>query len=147
MRLLSSGWAGAPRPFPRRFVTFMIVLVALLAIFPLYSHLKRAAAPIPPGVYVGGLALSDMKDTEQIRAHLLGAYSGPIGVNFGDKKLALRPEDVNFQLDLDHMLAEAQQYVDGPVHILLRLSCGRPAAPPRCAHSLHNRCGQAARVA
>lgn len=117
MRLLSSGWAGAPRPFPRRFVTFMIVLVALLAIFPLYSHLKRAAAPIPPGVYVGGLALSDMKDTEQIREHLLGAYSGPIGVNFGDKKLALRPEDVDFQLDLDHMLAEAQQYVDGPVFV------------------------------
>lgn len=93
----------------------MVVLVALLAIFPLYSHLKRTAAPIPPGVYVGGLALSDMKDPAQIRTHLEGAYSGPIGVNFGPRKLALRPEEVSFQLDVDHMLAEARQYVDGPI--------------------------------
>ncbi len=117
MRLLSSGWEGPPRPFPRRFVTFMIVLVALLAIFPLYSHLKRNAAPIPPGVYVGGLALSDMKESDEIRSHIEGAYSSPIGVSFGDKKLALRPEDVDFQLDLDHMLAEARQYVDGPIFV------------------------------
>ena len=117
VRLLSSGWEGPPRPFPRRFVTFMIVLVALLAIFPVYSRLKQAAAPIPPGVVVGGLALSDMKDLTQIRNHIEGAYSGPIGVSFGEKKLALRPEDVDFRLDVDHMLAEARQYVDGPVFV------------------------------
>ncbi len=117
MRRISSGWEGPPRPFPRRFFTFMVVLVALLAIFPLYSYLKRGAAPIPPGVFVGGLALSDMKDPAQIRSHLEGAYSGPIGVNFGDQKLALGPEEVNFQLDVDHMLAEAKQYVDGAIFV------------------------------
>jgi beta-lactamase class A len=101
----------------RRFLTLATVLVALLAIFPLYSRLKVVAAPIPPGVYLGGILLSDMKDREQIRSHLQAAYQGPIAVQFADKRLALKPDDVNFYLDVDAMLAEAARYLDGPAFL------------------------------
>ncbi len=97
----------------RRFLTFMAVLVAVLAIFPLYSGFKVSAAPVPPGVYLGGLALSDLKDRDEIRTHLSAAYSRPIGVDFAGKLIALRPEEVGFTLDVDHMLAEATRYLDG----------------------------------
>jgi hypothetical protein len=104
----------------------MVVLVAVLAIFPLYSRLKVEAAPVPPGVRLGGLALSDMKDTAEIRTHLQAAYAAPIEVRFGDRKLALRPEDVNFYLDTDQMLAEAATYLDGApfVDIAVRSALG-----------------------
>lgn len=110
----------------RRYLTFMAVLVAVLAIFPLYSRLKVQAAPVPPGVRLGGLALSDLKDAAEIRAHLQAAYAAPIEVRFGDKKLGLRPEDVEFFLDTDQMLAEAATYLDGPpfVEIAFRSALG-----------------------
>lgn len=98
----------------RRFLTFMAVLVAVLAIFPLYSRLKVSAAPVPPGVYLGGLELSDLKDKEQIREHLRAAYSPPVGADFAGRLIALRPQEVDFAIEVDHMIAEARQYLDGP---------------------------------
>lgn len=110
----------------RRYLLFMAALVAVLAIFPLYSRLKVQAAPVPPGVRLAGLALSDIKDVEEIRAHLQGAYAAPIEVRFNGKTLALRPEDVDFVLDADQMLAEASAYLSGPpfVDIALRTALG-----------------------
>ena len=100
-----------------KFFTFVFVLVAVLAIFPLYTRFKVVAAPVPPGVYLGGLHLSDLKDVEEIRTHLEGVYSRPIAVNFGGKVLALRPGDVGFHLEVDHMVAEAGEYLAGPEFI------------------------------
>jgi hypothetical protein len=98
----------------RRFLTFMLVLVAILAIFPLYTRLKVVAAPVPPGVTLGGMQLNDLKDTATIAEHLREAYSSPIAINFGDKRLALRPQEVDFYLDADQMIGEARAYLDGP---------------------------------
>jgi len=110
----------------RRFLTFMAALVAVLAIFPLYSQLKVAAAPVPPGVHLGGFAMSNMKDPAEIRTHLRAAYAAPIEVRFRSSKLALRPEDVDFYVDVDQMLAEASAYLEGPpfVDIALRHALG-----------------------
>lgn len=104
----------------------MAVLVAVLALFPLYSRLKVAAAPVPPGVHLAGLALSDIKDANEIRAHLQRTYATPIEVRFGAKRLGLLPADVGFYLDTDQMLAEASTYLDGPpfVEIALRTALG-----------------------
>lgn len=95
----------------------MTMLVAVLAIFPLYSRLKVVAAPVPPGVRLGGLALSDIKDPVEIRTHLQEVYGRPVGVNFGETRLALLPEEVDFYLDVDAMEAEARQYLDGPAFL------------------------------
>ena len=104
----------------------MFVLVAVLAAFPLYTRFKVVAAPVPPGVYLGGLHLSDLKNVQEIRAHLESVYSGPIAVNFGPKVLALRPGDVGFTLDVDQMVAEAGNYLGGPqfIDIAVRYALG-----------------------
>ncbi len=39
-----------------RFLQFVLLLVLILALFPLYTRFKVQAAPVPPGVYLGGLA-------------------------------------------------------------------------------------------
>ena len=111
-----------------RFINFVFALVVILALFPLYTRYKAIAAPIPPGVYLGGLALSDLKDRTAIRTHLDGVYQSPIIVNFVDKPLALRPQDVDFTLDTEQMLAEAAQYLQGPafMEIALRYAFGLP---------------------
>lgn len=96
-----------------RFTKFVLFLVVLLAIFPLYTRFKVAAAPVPPGVYLGGLSLSTLKSTEQIRQHLEQIYLRPVDVRFGDERLALMPEDVGFHVDAEQMVAEAGQYLEG----------------------------------
>ncbi len=110
----------------RRFLAFMLVLVAILAIFPLYTRLKVVAAPVPPGVTLGGLQLNNLKDAAAIAQHLREAHASPVAVHFGDKRLALRPEEVDFYLDADQMIAEARQYLDGPqfVDIAWRYALG-----------------------
>lgn len=115
MRFLSgSDWGPRHKPLPRRYLTFMAVLVAVLAIFPLYTRFKSVAMPVPPGVQLAGLDLSDIKDIDEIRHHLEGVYSTPIAVSFGSRRLALRPEDVGFSLEIEQMLTEAQHYLSGP---------------------------------
>ena len=96
-----------------RFLQFAVVLVLILALFPLYTNFKVQAAPVPPGVYLGGLDLSDIKDTNEIRAHINRIYQQPLDVRFGDARLVLQPEDVDFTVDVDQMVTEAAQYLEG----------------------------------
>lgn len=111
-----------------RFTTFVVTLVAFLSLFRAYTYFKSVAAPIPPGVYLGDLALSDLKEKSEIRQHLESRYYETIAVRFADTQLPLRPEDVDFHLDVDQMVAEAGRYLEGEafVDIALRAALGFP---------------------
>ena len=98
----------------RRFSLFVISLILVLAIFPVYTRFKVAAAPVAPGVYLGGLDLSTLKDADAIRAHLDTLYSQPISVYFGDERLVLEPHEVDFHVDVAQMIGEAEQFLAGP---------------------------------
>ncbi len=111
-----------------KFLRFVLLLIALLSLFPLYTRYKATAAPIPPGVYLASLDLSHLKDAAEIEAAIVAGLREPIAVYYDKTRLALRPEDVDFQIDIAAMLAEAQQYLDGPdfVDIALRQLAGLP---------------------
>lgn len=96
-----------------RFLQFVVLLVLILSLFPLYTRFKVQAAPIPPGVYLGGLDLSNVKEKDEIRQHLNQIYQSPVDVRFGDARLVLKPEAVDFTVDVDQMVAEAGQYLQG----------------------------------
>lgn len=111
-----------------RFTTFVVLLVVFLALFRAYTYFKSVAAPVPPGVYLGDLALSDLKDKAEIRQHLESRYYETIVVRFADTPMPLRPADVDFQLDVDQMVAEAGRYLEGSpfIDIALRAALGFP---------------------
>ena len=110
----------------RQLVTFIVLLIAILALFPLYSRYKLTAGPIPPGVLLGGLDLSDLKDPAEVRAHLERIYMDPIAVDFAGEQLVLRPSTLDFTLDVEQMMTEASQYLDGPpfIDIAIREALG-----------------------
>jgi len=97
----------------QKLLTFTVLLIAILALFPLYSRFKRTTAPVPPGVYLGGLNLSDLKNSADIRQHLERLYQEPIAVDFAEQRLVLRPGDIDFYLDVEGMVEEAGQYLAG----------------------------------
>ena len=98
----------------RRLVYFVTITVAILAIFPIYTRFKASAAPVPPGVYLGALDLADLKDPAEIGQHLDRIYAAPITVHYNDERIPLRAEDIDFRVDVDQMMAEASQYLEGP---------------------------------
>ncbi|MFN2166120.1 MAG: hypothetical protein ACK2U9_07635, partial [Anaerolineae bacterium] len=98
----------------RKFSLFVVILVAILAIFPVYSRYKVVASPIAPGVVLGGLELSTLKERDEIARHLERIYAAPVVVHFNDQRLVLQPDEVDFQVDVDQMLNEAAQYLEGP---------------------------------
>ena len=97
----------------RKFITFVLFLIAILPIFIIYTRFKVSAEPVAPGVYLGGLDMSDVKAADEIRAHLERAYSEPIAVYFDDQRLVLEPSTVDFYIDVDQMIAEAGQFLEG----------------------------------
>lgn len=112
----------------RRFIQFSALLIATLALFPLYTRFKVAAAPVPPGVRLGGLEMSALKEPAEIRRHLERIFNETIAVRFADQQLVLRPQDVEFHLDVEQMVAEAGQFLEGPafLDIALREALGFP---------------------
>ncbi len=105
-----------------RFTKFVLTLILLLSIFPLYTRYKASAAPIPPGVYLGGVEMGRVKDAAQAAALLDTRNTEPIAVFYGDKRLILRPQEVDYRVDVERMIADASRYLDGPdfVDIALR---------------------------
>ena len=111
-----------------RLISWTLIAIAVLSLFRLYSRYKEIAAPIPPSVHLAGMDLSALKEANEIRAHLEQIYSQPIAVTYADERLWLDPADVDFQLEVDQMIWEASQYLDGNVFIdiSLRQALGIP---------------------
>ena len=111
-----------------RFINFTLLLIVVLSLFPLYSYYKGVAAPIPPGVRLGGVDVTGMKTTEEIRTHLDPIYHELIGVRFQNRLLKLDPDDFGFTVDFALMVADAGQYLGGWefVDIAVREAIGLP---------------------
>ena len=119
------------KPGPRvsgRFVAWTLLLVGVLALFRLYTYYKEAAAPIPPGVLLGGVDLSGDKDRAAIRTHLEPIFTEPIGVHFENQLLVLDPQQIGFAIDADGTIDDAARYLEGLdfVDIAVREVIGLP---------------------
>ena len=96
------------------FTKFVITLILLLSVFPLYTRYKASAAPIPPGVHLGGVEMGRVKDVAEAAALLDTRNTEPVAVYYGDTRLILRPEDVEYRVDVTRMISDATRYLDGP---------------------------------
>jgi len=111
-----------------RFITYTLLLIVLLSLFPLYSWYKQVAAPIPPGVRLGGVDVTGMKTIDEIRAHLDPIYHDLLAVRFQNRLLQLNPDDFSFVVNFDQMMADAGRYLGGWafVDIAVREAIGLP---------------------
>ena len=118
----------------KRLLLTILTLFILLLPVRFYTQFKESAAPIPPGVHLGGLELSGATGEAKVRALLAQAFAEPIAVYLdpnssdgsGEQRFILRPDEVGFTLDVDAMLVDAAHYLQGPdfVDIALRHAVG-----------------------
>ena len=109
----------------KRLLLTILTLFILLLPVRFYTQFKESAAPVPPGVHLGGLELSGATGEAEVRALLDQAFAEPIAVYLptasGEQRFILRPDEVGFALNADAMLADAAYYLDGPVFVDIAL--------------------------
>ncbi len=91
------------------FLTILIltVIVAALLAAP-YIRYRRTAGVVPGWVRLGGLQVDGATDAEVTTA-LNRGLAEPVEAYIGDQRVLLRPETVGFRVEVDGMIAQAQQ--------------------------------------
>lgn len=92
---------------------FFILAAMLLTVFALFRYSQIRAA-FPSGTVIAGVPVSGL-DRETAAERLTQAYSLPVEVHYGDATFQIRPSIAGFRLDLEVMLAAAdQQRIEQP---------------------------------
>lgn len=88
----------------------MILLAVLLG--PSALAYVNSQGPLPGGVTLGGMTPTGAT-LEDVARNLHDAFQGPVAVMYDDQRIILRPSDVDFQVDVNAMVAEAVPYGQG----------------------------------
>jgi beta-lactamase class A len=91
----------------RWFSAFFLLASLVLTAVELAGY-SRIRADFPAGLKVAGVPVGGM-DRQQAAERLLAAYTIPVELRYGTATILMEPQVVDFQLDLESMLAAADQ--------------------------------------
>ena len=91
-----------------RWLAILLIAAAILFIGPQYVNYARGRDAIPAGVTLSGLKIGGDSTAEAV-ANLRGIYERPILVFHGENTIILRPEEIDFRVDAESMVAKAQE--------------------------------------
>lgn len=86
---------------------FVVFLGLLLTVFQLIQY-SRVRLTFPPGTLIGGVPVSGLT-RQQAAERLTQAYNLPVEVRYAEAIIQIRPSAAGFRLDLEAMLAAADQ--------------------------------------
>ncbi len=91
-----------------RWISILVIFVGvMLTVFQLLNY-SRMRTTFTPGTVIGGVPVAGL-DRRQAAERLTQAYSVPVEVRYGDAIIQIRPSAAGFRLDLEAMLAAADQ--------------------------------------
>jgi len=91
---------------PLRWFSVFFLLAALILTAVELVRFSRVQANFPAGLTIAGIPVGGL-DRQQAAQRLLEAYSIPIELTYNEASIQIPPSTVDFQLDLDRMLAAA----------------------------------------
>jgi len=89
-----------------RLFSIALILIAVVLTVLQLVRFSRVRSYFPAGMEIAGVPVGGL-DRAQAAGRLLEAYSSPIVLHLGDSTIHLNPTVVDFQLDLEAMLAAA----------------------------------------
>lgn len=95
------------------FLKVAAALALCLGLVRIYSVYKAQAAPIMPGVLIGGFDFQEAGTTEEITQTLQDRFEQPVLVTFGQAREAVTAEEVGLRVDVDRIFSEADKYMEG----------------------------------
>ena len=109
----SENLRGKRFPFLRWISIFLVLVAMLLFVVQLVTY-SRIRANFSPGTVIAGVPVGGLNQ-QQAAERLVQAYSIPVEVHYGSAVIQIRPAVVDFDLQLETMLAVAdQQRVNQP---------------------------------
>lgn len=95
-----------------RVLIVLLFAVAVVFLGPQFAGYVSARDAIPPGVTLGGMDIGGATTSEAV-ANLRQVFESPILVYHGNKRLVLHPEQIDFRIEAEDMVREAQDYGRG----------------------------------
>jgi len=90
-----------------RILLILLIVAAALLTLP-YLRYRKTAGVVPAWVRLGGMEVSGQTAAQVIEA-LRRGFEEPVAAYYGSERILLRPQTVGFAVDVEAMLAEAQQ--------------------------------------
>ncbi|HZW03514.1 MAG TPA: hypothetical protein VFF68_06290, partial [Anaerolineaceae bacterium] len=94
-------------PVLRWISILLIFLAVLLSVLQLVRY-SRVRASFPPGTVIAGVDVTGL-DRQKAAERLIQVYSTPVEVRYSDAAIQLKPSNLGFELDLETMMAAADQ--------------------------------------
>lgn len=98
----------------KAFLKVAVALVLCLGLVRGYSVYKARAAPVLPGVSIGEFDFRDADSAAEVKEALRVHFEQPVLVTFRDERAVVTPGELGLQLDMERILEEAQNYLEGP---------------------------------
>lgn len=90
----------------------IILIVAGVMLGPSAFAFYQSQGPLPGGVTLGGMT-PEGATLEEIARNLHEAFQQPVAVYYDSQRTILRPADIDFEVDVNAMVAAAVPYGDG----------------------------------
>lgn len=90
----------------------IVLIIAGVLLGPSALAYYQSQGPLPGGVTLGGMA-PEGATLEEVARNLHDAFQQPVAVYYDDQMIILRPGDIDFQVDVNAMVAEAVPYGQG----------------------------------
>lgn len=94
-------------PFLRWISILLIFLAVVLTVLQLVRY-SRIRASFPPGTVIAGVNVSGLT-RQRAAERLVQVYSTPVEVHYSDAVIQIKPSNLGFELDLETMMAAADQ--------------------------------------
>lgn len=102
-------------PRNKRSYEGVLLFVVFLSLFGFvvwrWTDFRRWQGHLPAGMTLAGIPAGGTNRTEAID-RLMGAYSGPILLNYQDRQVSLAPQNVGFQIDVNGVVAEIDAEIE-----------------------------------
>jgi hypothetical protein len=99
----------------KKLIKWLVILSIaglVLLIGPQYINYARGRDAIPAGVTLGGASIGGDSTAEAV-ANVRAVFERPVLVFHGDNPLVLKAEDIDFEVDAEAMVREAQERAKG----------------------------------
>jgi beta-lactamase class A len=91
-----------------RWISLSLILFAIVLMIFQLIRFSRLWATYPSGLTIAGVPVGNL-DRQQAAERLLEIYTLPVEVHYGENIIQIQPSLIGFSLDLDSMLAAADQ--------------------------------------
>lgn len=116
----------------RVLIFFLLILLVIAAVLlgPSAYAFQQSQGPLPGGVTLGGMEPHGAT-LEEVARTLHETFQQPVAVYHDQQRIILRPADIDFEVDVNAMVAEAVPYGEGIGYWrpFLREVFDRPARP------------------